>query len=241
MRLGALGGELLLDVGETGRRRLRRTRREPAAPAVLPARFPNLLVNGSFSVATGRASLIPPHNLREVVDAALAYSDDPKIDTAGPMRHVLGRTSRPAAWSAAARSCMTPTSQAAARSPCAGARARAGPQPARAIVVTELPFMVSTGGRGGLLAEIRRATRGKEGARHPRRRGRVQRGRRAADRRGAQRAPTPISCSTSSTGTRSCRPPTSWSSSRTWTAGPPITCATRSRLRRAPSRGRRAP
>ncbi len=48
-------------------------------PVVLPARFPNLLVNGSSGIAVGMATNIPPHNLGEVVDACLAYIADPEI------------------------------------------------------------------------------------------------------------------------------------------------------------------
>jgi DNA gyrase subunit A len=49
-------------------------------PAVLPAKFPNLLVNGSAGIAVGMATNIPPHNLGEVVDATLALLKDPAID-----------------------------------------------------------------------------------------------------------------------------------------------------------------
>jgi len=48
-------------------------------PTVLPAAFPNLLVNGSGGIAVGMATNIPPHNLGEVVDACIAYLDDPEI------------------------------------------------------------------------------------------------------------------------------------------------------------------
>jgi DNA gyrase subunit A len=48
-------------------------------PAVLPAQFPNLLVNGAGGIAVGMATNIPPHNLGEVVDACVAYIDDPEI------------------------------------------------------------------------------------------------------------------------------------------------------------------
>ena len=48
-------------------------------PTVLPARFPNLLVNGAGGIAVGMATNIPPHNLSEVVNATLAYMDDPEI------------------------------------------------------------------------------------------------------------------------------------------------------------------
>ena len=43
-------------------------------------RFPNLLVNGSSGIAVGMATNIPPHNLRETIDATFAYIDDPDID-----------------------------------------------------------------------------------------------------------------------------------------------------------------
>ena len=49
-------------------------------PMVLPARFPNLLVNGSGGIAVGMATNIPPHNLGEVIDACLAMIDDPAIE-----------------------------------------------------------------------------------------------------------------------------------------------------------------
>ena len=49
-------------------------------PVVLPSRFPNLLVNGSSGIAVGMATNIPPHNLGEVIDACLAYIEDPSIN-----------------------------------------------------------------------------------------------------------------------------------------------------------------
>ena len=59
-------------------------------PTVLPARLPNLLVNGASGIAVGMATNIPPHNLREVIDAALALSREPDIGIAGLMEHVPG-------------------------------------------------------------------------------------------------------------------------------------------------------
>src|SRR6185436_1847494 len=52
-------------------------------PLVLPARFPNLLVNGSQGIAVGMATNIPPHNLRETIAATVAFIDDPEIDVEG--------------------------------------------------------------------------------------------------------------------------------------------------------------
>jgi DNA gyrase subunit A len=59
-------------------------------PVVLPARFPNLLVNGAGGIAVGMATNIPSHNLGEVVDACIAYIDDPAITVDGLMRHMPG-------------------------------------------------------------------------------------------------------------------------------------------------------
>ena len=59
-------------------------------PHVLPARFPNLLVNGASGIAVGMATNIPPHNLREAIDAVVAHIDDPSIDVNGLMKHIKG-------------------------------------------------------------------------------------------------------------------------------------------------------
>ena len=59
-------------------------------PTVLPSRFPNLLVNGSTGIAVGMATNIPPHNLTEVIEGAVALIDDPDIDLAGLMEHIKG-------------------------------------------------------------------------------------------------------------------------------------------------------
>ncbi len=59
-------------------------------PTVLPARFPNMLVNGAGGIAVGMATNIPPHNLGEVVDATLALIDDPDLDSMALMEYVPG-------------------------------------------------------------------------------------------------------------------------------------------------------
>src|SRR5205823_9590365 len=57
-------------------------------PAVLPARFPNLLVNGSAGIAVGMATNIPPHNLGEVIDGVVATIDDPEVKIRDLMKKV---------------------------------------------------------------------------------------------------------------------------------------------------------
>ncbi|MBI1849813.1 MAG: DNA gyrase subunit A [Planctomycetes bacterium] len=59
-------------------------------PTVLPAKFPNLLCNGSQGIAVGMATSIPPHNLTEVCDALIALLDNPEIPILGLMQHVKG-------------------------------------------------------------------------------------------------------------------------------------------------------
>ncbi|NJC06237.1 DNA gyrase subunit A [Sphingomonas kaistensis] len=59
-------------------------------PQVLPARFPNLLVNGAGGIAVGMATNIPPHNLGEVINACRAYIDDPAVTSEQLMEHVKG-------------------------------------------------------------------------------------------------------------------------------------------------------
>ena len=59
-------------------------------PRVLPSRFPNLLVNGSAGIAVGMATNIPPHNLGEVIDAAICVLDDPNATLSDLMEHVKG-------------------------------------------------------------------------------------------------------------------------------------------------------
>ena len=63
------------------------TRKEPK---VLPSRFPNLLVNGSSGIAVGMATNIPPHNLREVINACVHVLDDPEAQLADLMQYIKG-------------------------------------------------------------------------------------------------------------------------------------------------------
>lgn len=59
-------------------------------PRVLPSRYPNLLVNGTFGIAVGLATNIPPHNLGEVTDGVLAYIDNPEMTTKELMKYIKG-------------------------------------------------------------------------------------------------------------------------------------------------------
>lgn len=63
---------------------------EELEPKVLPARFPNLLVNGSAGIAVGMATNMAPHNLGEVIDGCVAFIDDKDITVEGLMKHIKG-------------------------------------------------------------------------------------------------------------------------------------------------------
>ena len=85
-------------------------------PDVLPAAFPNLLVNGSDGIAVGMATKIPPHNLGEIIDAVIALSENPDISVDELMQIVPGRIFRPPGTFTVAKVCATPMKQVAAAS-----------------------------------------------------------------------------------------------------------------------------
>jgi DNA gyrase subunit A len=124
-------------------------------PLVLPARFPNLLVNGSSGIAVGMATNIPPHNLREVIDATIAYIEKPEIDTNGLLKHIKG-PDFPTGGIILGRGGVRDAYETGRGRVRVQARAHIEPlrQGKEAIVVTELPFMVKKGGDGGLIQKI---------------------------------------------------------------------------------------
>jgi topoisomerase-4 subunit A len=63
---------------------------EEVEPTVLPARFPNLLVNGAMGISAGYATKIPPHNLREVIDATIALIDNPNLTSEDLLKYIKG-------------------------------------------------------------------------------------------------------------------------------------------------------
>jgi DNA gyrase subunit A len=123
-------------------------------PLVLPARFPNLLVNGSSGIAVGMATNIPPHNLGEVIGAVKAYIANPDIDLSGLMEHVKG-PDFPGGGLMSAEGIRDAYASGRAS---VKVRARAHVEPLKggreAIIVSELPFMVKKGGDGGLITKI---------------------------------------------------------------------------------------
>jgi DNA gyrase subunit A len=124
-------------------------------PLVLPARFPNLLVNGSAGIAVGMATNIPPHNLGEVVDAIVTLIDNPAASVEDLMKHVKG-PDFPTGAIIVGRSGIRDAYRSGRGRVVMRARAhieelRGGKS---AIIITELPYGVKKGGDGGVIAKI---------------------------------------------------------------------------------------
>ena len=128
-------------------------------PQVLPARFPNLLVNGAGGIAVGMATNIPPHNLGEVLSACRAYMDDPAITSEGLMEHVkapdfptggliLGQAGTRSAYTTGRGSIMMRSRH----------HVEEGRGDRRSIVLTEIPYQV---GKSGLVEKIAEAAKDK--------------------------------------------------------------------------------
>jgi DNA gyrase subunit A len=128
-------------------------------PTILPSRYPNLLVNGSSGIAVGMATNIPPHNLREAIDATVAYIENPEIDVAGLMKHIKGPDFPTGGiivgWQGIKDAYETGRGRVVVRGKAHIEPLRQGKE---AIIVTELPYQVSKGdGRGdgsGLIKKI---------------------------------------------------------------------------------------
>src|SRR5918998_825331 len=124
-------------------------------PSVLPARFPNLLVNGSSGIAVGMATNIPPHHLGETIDALVAMIDEPTIDVDRLMKHVRG-PDFPTAGIIVGREGIREAYRSGRGRIVVRARAhieelRGG---RTAIVINELPYTVKKGGDEGVIKKI---------------------------------------------------------------------------------------
>ncbi|MDB4972673.1 MAG: Topoisomerase subunit [Myxococcaceae bacterium] len=89
-RLSKLASELLNELGKKTVSFRPNYDGQQFEPSVLPARFPNLLVNGCQGIAVGMATSIPPHNLKEVVDACIALIDNPDGGLTEVLKHIKG-------------------------------------------------------------------------------------------------------------------------------------------------------
>jgi DNA gyrase subunit A len=154
-RLARMATEMLRDIDEDTVDFIPNYDGKNQEPVVLPSRFPNLLVNGSSGIAVGMATNIPPHNLREVIAATIAYIDDPEMGVEGLMKYIKGPdfpTGGIILGTAGIREAYE-TGRGRVR---VQARAHIEPigQGKEAIIVTELPYAVRKGGDGGLIQKI---------------------------------------------------------------------------------------
>ena len=89
-RLTAIAGEMLADIDKETVDFVDNYDGTQKQPSVLPAKLPNLLVNGSSGIAVGMATNIPPHHLGEIVDATIAMIDDPDLTSDDLCKYVHG-------------------------------------------------------------------------------------------------------------------------------------------------------
>ncbi|HEU5215544.1 MAG TPA: DNA gyrase subunit A, partial [Gaiellaceae bacterium] len=154
-RLARLASEMLRDIDENTVDFVPNYDESRREPAVLPSRFPNLLVNGSAGIAVGMATNIPPHNLGEVIDAVVTLIDKPDANVDDLMKHLKG-PDFPTAGIIVGRAGIRDAYRTGRGRIVMRARAhieelRGGRS---AIVVTELPYGVKKGGDAGVIVKI---------------------------------------------------------------------------------------
>jgi DNA gyrase subunit A len=154
-RLSRIATELLRDIDADTvdfKPNYDESRREPV---VLPARFPNLLVNGSSGIAVGMATNIPPHHLGETIDALVTLIDEPSVDVERLMQHIKG-PDFPTAGIIVGRDGIREAYRSGRGRIVMRARAhieelRGG---RTAVVINELPYGVRKGGDEGVIKKI---------------------------------------------------------------------------------------
>ncbi|MDR2215908.1 MAG: DNA gyrase subunit A, partial [Nevskiaceae bacterium] len=145
VRMSRIAHELLADIDKQTVDFVPNYDESEQEPAVLPARIPNLLVNGSSGIAVGMATNIPPHNLTEVINALLAVIDEPEISLAGLMQHLPGPDFPTAGIINGAREIATAYRTGRGRLSIRGRThfEDVGKGDRQAIIITELPYQVN--------------------------------------------------------------------------------------------------
>ena len=160
VRMSRLAQELLADIDKETVDFVPNYDESEQEPAVLPARVPNLLVNGASGIAVGMATNIPPHNLTEIINALLAVIDDPAITLAGLMQHVPGPDFPTAGIINGAQEIVaayrTGRGRLSIRGRCTIEDMEGGKR--QAIIITELPYQVN---KARLIERIADLVRGK--------------------------------------------------------------------------------
>jgi DNA gyrase subunit A len=161
VRMSKIASELLADIDKETVDFVANYDESESEPSVLPARVPNLLVNGTSGIAVGMATNIPPHNLTEVVSACLALLDDPALPLAALMQHIPGPDFPTAGIINGAQEIATAYRTGRGR---LSVRCRAhfediGRGDRQAIIITELPYQVN---KARLLERIADLVRAKD-------------------------------------------------------------------------------
>jgi len=160
VRMSRVAHELLADIDKETVDFAENYDGSESEPTVMPTRLPNLLVNGSSGIAVGMATNIPPHNLREVIDACFALIENPAIDIPGLMQHIPGPDFPTAGIINGAAGIYSAYRTGRGR---VHIRARTeieefGTRGREAIIVTELPYQVN---KARLIEKIAELVRGK--------------------------------------------------------------------------------
>jgi len=161
VRMSRIAHELLADIDKDTVDFTPNYDESESEPAVLPARVPNLLINGQAGIAVGMATNIPPHNLTEVIDACIALLADPGLPLAALMQHIPGPDFPTAGIINGAQEIATAYRTGRGR---LSIRARTHIEDLdgkgrQSIIVTELPYQVN---KARLLERIAELVRGKE-------------------------------------------------------------------------------
>jgi DNA gyrase subunit A len=161
VRMSRIAHELLADIDKETVDFTPNYDESETEPAVLPARVPNLLINGQTGIAVGMATNIPPHNLTEVIDALIALLADPQLTLAALMQHIPGPDFPTAGIINGAQEIATAYRTGRGR---LSIRARTNVEDIdgkgrQAIIVTELPYQVN---KARLLERIADLVRAKE-------------------------------------------------------------------------------
>ncbi len=160
VRMSRIAHELLADIDKETVDFTPNYDESESEPAVLPARVPNLLINGQTGIAVGMATNIPPHNLTEVINALIALLEDPQLTLAALMQHIPGPDFPTAGIINGALEIATAYRTGRGR---LSIRARTNVEDIssgrQAIIVTELPYQVN---KARLLERIADLVRAKE-------------------------------------------------------------------------------
>ena len=145
VRMSRIASELLADIDKDTVDFVPNYDESEREPSVLPARVPNLLINGQTGIAVGMATNIPPHNITETINACLALLDDPAAPLATLMQHIPGPDFPTGGIINGAQEIATAYRTGRGR---LSVRARVSIEPVgkgdrEAIIVTELPFQVN--------------------------------------------------------------------------------------------------